>query len=202
MFRLSTVAVSTLVPALKVRSTTLPERTFFRVVRTNAPPLPGLTCRNSTTVHSSPSRLRTMPFFRSLVVAIPLEVSFSVLSSTCGGQTRSSLPDRYLRAQVPGHRQPGRICRRLPAGGETVQGQPVPLHPQATDHPGGDRGDHRVVPELLPGVDVGQVHLNQGCPQQGAGVSDRVRVVRPRRGVQYYRRGLVRGGVQPPDQLG
>src|SRR3712207_6943304 len=47
MFRLSTLAVSTLVPALKVLSTTLPESTFFSVVRTNAPPLPGLTCWNS-----------------------------------------------------------------------------------------------------------------------------------------------------------
>src|SRR4029078_4206423 len=68
--RLSTVAVSTLVPALKVLSTTLPESTFFSVVRTKAPPLPGLTCWNSTTAHSSPSRLRTMPFLRSFVVAM------------------------------------------------------------------------------------------------------------------------------------
>src|SRR5262249_28176184 len=68
--RLSTVAVSTLVPALNVLSTTLPDSTFFSVVRTNAPPLPGLTCWNSTTAHSSPSRLSTRPFLRSLVVAM------------------------------------------------------------------------------------------------------------------------------------
>src|SRR3989440_9629638 len=68
--RLSTVAVSTLVPALKVLSTTLPDSTFFSVVGTNAPPLPGLTCWNSTTDQSSPSRLRTKPFLRSFVVAI------------------------------------------------------------------------------------------------------------------------------------
>src|SRR5688500_2708253 len=68
--RLSTLAVSTLVPALNVLSTTFPDSTFFSVVRTNAPPLPGLTCWNSTTAHSSPSRLRTRPFLRSLVVAI------------------------------------------------------------------------------------------------------------------------------------
>src|SRR4249919_3443944 len=67
--RLSTLAVSTLTPALKVLSTTLPEGTFFSFVRTNAPPLPGFTCWNSTTVHSCPSRLRTRPFLRSLVVA-------------------------------------------------------------------------------------------------------------------------------------
>src|SRR5215217_4493700 len=67
--RLSTVAVSTLVPALKVRSTTFPDSTFFSVVRTKAPPLPGLTCWNWTTDHSWPSRSSTRPFFRSLVVA-------------------------------------------------------------------------------------------------------------------------------------
>src|SRR5690349_23779247 len=69
MSRRSTVAVSTLVPALKVLSTTLPVITFFSVVRTNAPPLPGLTCWNAVTVHSWPSRLSTRPFFRSFVVA-------------------------------------------------------------------------------------------------------------------------------------
>ena len=52
MARLSTLAVSTLTPALNVRSTTLPDSTAFSLVRTNAGPLPGLTCWNSTTVHS------------------------------------------------------------------------------------------------------------------------------------------------------
>src|SRR5436309_7749301 len=87
--RLSTVAVSTLVPALKVLSTTLPESTFFSVVRTNAPPLPGLTCWNSTTDHSSPSRLSTRPFFRSLVVAM------SCLDRDAFESDRTSLPARW-----------------------------------------------------------------------------------------------------------
>ena len=69
MSRLSTVAVSTLVPALNVLSTTLPDSTFLSLVRTKAPPLPGLTCWNSTTDHSWPSRLSTRPFLRSFVVA-------------------------------------------------------------------------------------------------------------------------------------
>src|SRR5580692_1747196 len=67
--RLSTLAVSTRTPALKVRSTTLPDITFFSLVRTKAPPLPGLTCWKSTTFHSWPSMLRVMPLFRSFVVA-------------------------------------------------------------------------------------------------------------------------------------
>jgi len=71
MPRLSTFAVSTFVPALNVLSTTLPDSTFFSVVRTKAPPLPGFTCWNCTTVQSWPSRLSTRPFFRSFVVAMP-----------------------------------------------------------------------------------------------------------------------------------
>src|SRR5579859_8209967 len=67
--RRSMVATSTLTPALKVRSTTLPDMTFFSLVRTKAGPLPGLTCWNSTTFHSCPSRFSVMPFFRSLVLA-------------------------------------------------------------------------------------------------------------------------------------
>jgi hypothetical protein len=59
-----------LVPALKVLSTTLPVRTFFSVVRTKAPPLPGFTCWNSLTAQRPLSRLSTMPFLRSFVVAM------------------------------------------------------------------------------------------------------------------------------------
>src|ERR1700728_50723 len=69
MSRLSTLAMSTLMPALKVLSTTFPDITFFSLVRTKAGPLPGLTCWNSTTFHSCPSRFSVMPFFRSLVLA-------------------------------------------------------------------------------------------------------------------------------------
>ena len=69
MSLLSTLAISTLMPALKVLSTTLPDITFFSLVRTKAGPLPGLTCWNSTTFHSCPSRFSVMPFFRSFVLA-------------------------------------------------------------------------------------------------------------------------------------
>src|SRR5271157_5734486 len=46
---------------------TAPLRTFLSLVRTNAPPLPGLTCWNSTTLNRPSGRSRLMPFFRSLV---------------------------------------------------------------------------------------------------------------------------------------
>src|SRR3954468_9063873 len=67
--RRSTVAVSTLTPALYVLSTTLPDSTFFSLVRTKAGPLPGLTCWNSTICHSWPSICKTSPFLKSAVVA-------------------------------------------------------------------------------------------------------------------------------------
>ena len=51
----STIARPTLTPALNVRSTTPPVLTLRSFVRTNAPPLPGLTCWNSTTWNSVPS---------------------------------------------------------------------------------------------------------------------------------------------------
>ena len=67
--RRSTLAVSTLMPALNVLSTTLPDSTFFIFVRTNAPPLPGLTCWNSMTDQRLPSIRSTVPFLMSLEVA-------------------------------------------------------------------------------------------------------------------------------------
>src|SRR6218665_3986549 len=57
-------------PPLYVRSTTLPLTTFFSFVRTKAPPLPGLTCWNSMTLHSCPSIERTTPFLISAVLAM------------------------------------------------------------------------------------------------------------------------------------
>src|ERR1700732_1916135 len=46
---------------------TAPLRRFLSLVRANAPPLPGLTCWNSTTLSRPSGRFRLMPFFRSLV---------------------------------------------------------------------------------------------------------------------------------------
>jgi hypothetical protein len=60
---------------------------------------------------------------------------------------------------------------------EMLQGEPVPVNAEPTDHPGGDGGDHGVVPEVLAGVNVGDVHLDEGSTQQGTGVSDRVRIM-------------------------
>src|SRR6187549_2214269 len=76
--RLSMTARASFSSARYVRSITAPVRTFLSLVRTNAPPLPGFTCWNSTTFMRLPSRLSVMPFLRSLVVAIPSPYQVSV----------------------------------------------------------------------------------------------------------------------------
>src|SRR4051812_16516652 len=98
MVRLSTLATSTLTSALKVLSTVLPDSTFFSLERTTAPPLPGLWCWNQMTCQSWPSRLSTMPFFRSFVVAMR---AVQPSRRVCREQ-RSSLARRPLDHRFPG----------------------------------------------------------------------------------------------------
>src|SRR5262249_13729531 len=91
----------TFTPALNVRSTTLPLITFFSLVRTNAPPFPGLTCWNSTTFQSWPSMLSVMPFLRSFVVAtlVFLLHAGGIRPSAPSGPVGECLQDW----QFPGH---------------------------------------------------------------------------------------------------
>src|SRR5579872_1403899 len=65
MSRLSTVARSSFSPARNVFSTVAPVFTFLSRVLTNADPLPGLTCKNSITVHSWPFSKMVTPLRRS-----------------------------------------------------------------------------------------------------------------------------------------
>src|SRR6516162_3431120 len=82
MSRFSMIACSSFSSARYVRSMTAPLRTFLSFVRTKAPPLPGLTCWNSTTLNRPSGRSRLMPFFKSLV-----ETAMDVLreSGQCAG---------------------------------------------------------------------------------------------------------------------
>src|SRR5881275_2901005 len=63
----SRMARPTFSSCLNVRSSTAPVFTLRSLVRTTAWPFPGLWCRKSRTVHSSPSSSRVIPFLRSLV---------------------------------------------------------------------------------------------------------------------------------------
>src|ERR1700760_1961704 len=100
MSRLSTLATSTLTPALNVRSTTLPVITFLSLERTKAPPLPGFTCWNSTTVHRLPSMFRVMPFLRSLLVATSAVSAYARRTRPSQGEKFFGGPGEDLRCTV------------------------------------------------------------------------------------------------------
>src|SRR6188472_787919 len=100
MVRLSTFATSTFTSALKVRSTVLPDSMFFSFDRTTAPPLPGLWCWNQMTCQSWPSRLRTMPFLRSLVVAMRECLFVGDGGAGCGTGRRRRCPGGRPRSLV------------------------------------------------------------------------------------------------------
>src|SRR6188508_1162372 len=70
MFFVSVCTRENFSPARKVRSTTAPDSSAFSLVRTNAPPLPGLTCWNSTMRQTPPSSSMCMPFLNWLVLTV------------------------------------------------------------------------------------------------------------------------------------
>jgi alpha-1,6-mannosyltransferase len=73
--------------------------------------------------------------------------------------------------RLPGLRRSGGPDRQV------VQGEPVPVDAEPADDPARHGRHDRMVPELLPGMDVGDVHLDQRTGEQGAGVPQRVRIV-------------------------
>src|ERR1700683_581869 len=120
MSRLSMIACSSFSSARYVRSITAPLRTFLSLVRTNAPPLPGLTCWNSTTLNRPSGRSRLMPFFRSLV-----ETAMDVLREAGQGAGRVLGHDQgvlHADAAVPGDIDTG-LDGDDEAGGEDSSAQ-------------------------------------------------------------------------------
>src|SRR4051794_26222235 len=133
-------------PARKVLSMTLPSEARRSLVRTNAPPLPGLTCWNSTILKTVPSTSMWAPFLNWLVLITGLRVAARV------APYRDS-------ARLPGERerrQPGGKVEDLPealavrpdrsklsravALGPVHEGQPAttrrPDHVECGDTPG------------------------------------------------------------------
>src|ERR671935_2566659 len=68
MFFVSVRTRANFSPARNVRSTTAPESSAFSFVRTNAPPLPGFTCWNSTIRQTPPSSSMCIPFLNWFVL--------------------------------------------------------------------------------------------------------------------------------------
>lgn len=85
---------------------------------------------------------------------------------------------------------------------QMTEGEPVPIDAEAADHAGRHGRDYGVMPELLAGVDVGDVDLDEWGPQHGARVPKRIGVMRPRPGVQDDGSALVGGEVKQADHLG
>src|SRR5580704_12105730 len=114
------MAWSSFSSARYVRSITAPLRRFFSLVRTNAPPLPGLTCWNSTTLNRPSGRSRLMPFLRSLV-----ETAMDVLCEMGQGACAVLGHDQGVldtNAAVPGNVDTGLDCDDE-AGGEDSSAQ-------------------------------------------------------------------------------
>src|SRR4029450_2293099 len=150
--RFSRMATSTGSSARKVLSSVRPGRAFLSLVRTKAPPLPGLTCWNSTTFMRLPSRLSVMPFLRSLVVAMasPYQVSLDRLGQHRQGYPAGAQHHVVEGAQVEPAAQPGR-------------GQPPePDQLEAADHVGqGLAGPGDVAVDLVLDVGPGEGGVGQ-----------------------------------------
>src|SRR3954464_2252513 len=72
-------------PARKVRSMTAPSAARRSFERTNAPPLPGLTCWNSRILKTVPSTSMWFPFLNWLVEITPAEASRARVDATAAG---------------------------------------------------------------------------------------------------------------------
>src|SRR4051794_22273722 len=90
-------------PARKVLSMTLPSDVRRSFVRTNAPPLPGLTCWNSSTLKIVPSTSMWFPFLSWLVLIM------------AAGQCRARLLVRAFAGVGAGAAGPGASWSVVPA---------------------------------------------------------------------------------------
>src|SRR6266508_4269759 len=132
------MATSTASSARKVLSSTRPVRTFFSLVRTNAPPLPGLTCWNSTTFIRSPSMFSVMPFFRSLVVGItallrsggPGPLQLEKLFGR-GGQYVVAAGSDHRQVLDPDAAEAGKVDTRLHGHGRPWRDPTIGTHPHS-----------------------------------------------------------------------
>src|SRR5207249_10138518 len=84
---------------------------------------------------------------------------------------------------------------------EELQGLPVPVRALAEDALGDKVGDDGVAPPLLASLDVREVNFDDRRVEQLERIADRVRVVRPRAGVDDHAVGPVVRVVTPLDVL-
>jgi hypothetical protein len=150
----------------------------------------------------------TQPRIRSVVVAV--SIAFTLLVLPAGVQPNGAAilgaaigaAAVFVAGTLVGRSEWQRVyASALGLGRQILQRESVAADAQAADDARRDRRYHGVVPELLARVDVGDVHFDERGAEQGAGVPDRVRVMRPRTGIEYDRSLLVRSLVQPREHL-
>src|SRR6185312_10044710 len=106
-------------PARNVRSITAPSEARRNLVRTNAPPLPGFTCWNSTILKIVPSTSMWLPFLNWLVLIRANQSFWSGISSGSQTVTVERIDhDSHLR---PNRRADGANARSPRRLGETTE---------------------------------------------------------------------------------
>src|SRR4051794_8685260 len=144
-------------PARKVRSITLPSLARLSLVRTKAPPLPGLTCWNSTILKIVPSTSMWAPFLNWLVLI------------TTARLERRRQHDQQQHADAGPAQHQARYCQAL-AGLAAVRALDLRQGDVAED----DRGDRAQPAE--PEDPGGQRRDRQGVglgPRRRRGVANR-----------------------------
>lgn len=163
----------------------------------------------------------TVLALRSLKIATVCTVVLAIVASWLA-ITLNRIPDQWLTAPSTGlvvivvvltfvlptvvsiaicnfggqHRE----SRSLGAG-QVSQRQHVALNTESDDHPGGHGAQIRVVPKVLAGVHIRDVHLDQRRAQFGAGIPQGDRGVGERARVEDDGVARVRGGMYPPQQI-
>src|SRR4051812_3033594 len=88
-------------PARNVRSITLPSEARRSFVRTNAPPLPGLTCWNSRTLKIVPSTSMWLPFLNWLVEIMCGRKGSPHAALTCRSSTDGPWFESLVASRLP-----------------------------------------------------------------------------------------------------
>src|SRR3989338_1416563 len=137
------------------------------LVRTNAPPLPGLTCWNSTMIHSWPSITMASPFFNSLVEIIPRPGARPEAGT---GRAQYNPPEAGAAACGSLRQGGGASSPPSSKSPRCLQPQMVAERADPAHLPPADRGDQRVLAKRFSRINVGHMNLHG----QDAGRLDRV----------------------------
>src|ERR1700689_736491 len=107
-------------PALNVRAITLPSEVRRSFVRTNAPPLPGLTCWNSRILKIVPSTSMWLPFLNWLVLIMGVSGRYTVVDAP--PQRSSRLPSAPMASYMRRVLRQNALCTLLALGASFAMG--------------------------------------------------------------------------------